>query len=52
MDVTPKVYVDRQGTDEICSSLPIAKGDNGYVIIYKIDTYAYKKHLYVAGILL
>ena len=31
MDVTPKVYVDRQETDEICSSLSIAKGDNGDV---------------------
>ena len=39
MGVTSKVYVDRQGTDTVYSSLSITQSDNGYVIemnIYRL----------------
>ena len=39
MVVTSKVYVDRQGTDTVYSSLSITQSDNGYVIemnIYRL----------------
>ena len=41
MGVTPKVYVDRQGTDEIYSSLSIAQSDHGYVIEMEIYRLGY-----------
>lgn len=39
--VPSKVYVDRQGTDEIYSSLSIAQSDNGYVIEMEIYRLGY-----------
>ena len=41
MGVPSKVYVDRQGTDEIYSSLSIAQSDNGYVIEMEIYRLGY-----------
>ena len=41
MGVTPKVYVDRQGTDEIYSSLSITQSDNDYVIEMEIYRLGY-----------
>ena len=41
MGVASKVYVDRQGTDEIYSSLSIAQSDNGYVIEMEIYRLGY-----------
>lgn len=41
MDETSKVYVDRQGTDEIYSSMSITQSDNGYVIEMEIYRLGY-----------
>ena len=41
MGVTPKVYVDRQETDEIYSSLSIARSGSGYVIEMEIYRLGY-----------
>ena len=41
MGVPSKVYVDRQGTDEIYSSLSIAQSDTGYVIEMEIYRLGY-----------
>ena len=41
MGAPSKVYVDRQGTDEIYSSLSIAQSDNGYVIEMEIYRLGY-----------
>ena len=41
MGVSSKVYVDRQGTDEIYSSLSIAQSDTGYVIEMEIYRLGY-----------
>ena len=42
MGVPSQLYVDRQGTDEIYSSLSIAQGDSGYVLemnIYRLGSF-------------
>ena len=39
--VASQVYVDRQGTDEIYSSLSIAQSDNGYVVEMEIYRLGY-----------
>ena len=39
--VTPEVYVDRQGTDTVYSSLSIAQNDNDYVIEMEIYRLGY-----------
>ena len=41
MGVPSKVYVDRQGTDEVYSSLSIAQSDNGYVVEMEIYRLGY-----------
>lgn len=41
MGLPSKVYVDRQGTDEIYSSLSIAQSDNGYVVEMEIYRLGY-----------
>ncbi len=41
MGVPLKVYVDRQGTDEIYSSLSIAQSDTGYVVEMEIYRLGY-----------
>ena len=41
-DVPTKVYVDRQGTDTVYSSLSMTQNDNGYVIemeIYRLGSF-------------